>query len=409
MNMYLPHRLYLILPLLLGSLLASPRADGQIRITKPAGEKITVQLAGLTTTGDGAARVFAQTLRSNLERSGWFRVVGAGQAEVAISGSAQVRGGQLVVECRVLGTANRQQFIAQRYQHAADEARRLAHRVADDIVKAVTGYEGIASTRIVMVGVQENAKELFLCDADGEGLTQLTSDRSIAVRPRWGGSRRLTYTAYLQRFPDVFLIDLETGDRNAVANYSGLNAGGVLSPNGEDLAVILSKDGNPDLYVKNLRTGRVTRLTQTPGANEASPAWSPDGRQMVYVSDQAGRPHLYIISRDGGAPRRMTSRGRENVAPDWGPNGLIAYASREGGQYQIVVADPQGNEVHRFVDPQGAHYEDPSWAPNGRHLVCARKENYRSQIYILDIAGDRPIRLTPSRGDWFSPAWSPLQ
>ncbi len=394
--------------LLAGMLVFAPIAEGQIRITKPAGEKITIQLAGLSGGEDEASRVFLQTLQRNLDRSGWFSVVRAGQAEVSAVGSVQVRRNQLHVQCTVMGTANRQQYLSQSYRHAADDARRLAHRVADDIVEAVTGRKGIASTRILLVGVTDNARELFIMDADGGNLRQLTRDRNIVVRPRWGPTaNQLTYTGYLQRFPDVYLVELETGNRTVVANYSGLNSGGVLSPDGRDMAVILSKDGNPELYIKNLRSGRLTRLTNTPRANEASPSWSPDGRQIVYVSDQAGRPHLYIISRDGGAPRRVTSRGTANVAPDWGPNGLIAFSSRIGGRYQIAIMDPQTEQIRYLDTPDHADYEDPSWAPNGRHLVCARRENFRSSIYVLDTVGDPPVRLTQQGGDWFSPAWSP--
>ncbi len=385
-----------------------PDADAQIRISKPAGEKITIQLSGLGAGDDEPSRVFIQTLQGNLNRSGWFTVMRAGQAEVSVVGSVHTRQDQLHVQATVMGAASRQQYLGKTYRHAADDARRLAHRVADDMVEAVTGRKGIASTRIVMVGARGNAKELFLCDADGGNLIQLTRDGNISVRPRWGPrADQLTYTAYLQRFPDVFLVDLNTGNRTAVANYSGLNSGGVLSPDGQDMAVVLSKDGNPELYVKNLRSGRLTRLTNTPRANEASPSWSPDGRQIVYVSDQAGRPQLYIIARDGGAPRRVTSRGSENVAPDWGPNGLIAFAGRVGGRYQVAIMDPQTEQI-RYVDtPDYADYEDPSWAPNGRHIVCARRENFRSSIYVLDTMGDPPIRLTQQSGDWYSPAWSP--
>jgi TolB protein len=319
-----------------------------------------------------------------------------------------VRGDQLNVECRVLGATVNQQYMSKSYRHATADARRLAHRVADDIVEAVTGRKGMASTRIVLVGVTQQAKELFLCDADGGNLMQLTQDRSVVVRPRWGPKAdKITYTSYLRRFPDVYLVDVGTGGRSVVANYSGLNAGGVLSPDGRDMAVVLSKDGNPELYVKNLRSGRLTRLTQTPQAAEASPSWSPDGQQIVYVSDQAGRPHLYIISRNGGAPRRVTSRGNENVAPDWGLNGLIAFTCREGGRYKIGILDPRADQLRFIEHPDYADYEDPSWAPNGRHLVASRKENYRSTLYMIDTMGDPHIRLINQAGDWYSPSWSP--
>lgn len=385
-------------------------ASAQIRIAKPAGEKIGVSLNGLSVEPGPAADLFIATLRDNIERSGWLTVTGSGRADVAVSGSVNQRRNDVRAEIRAVGVHNQQNYLRQAYRHPADDVRRLAHQVVDDLVYAVTGHRGIATTRIIFVGQEGRNRELFMMDADGGNFEQWTRDGSVSVRPRWGPTPdKVTYTSYINHFPDVFLIDLRSGNRTAVAEYSGLNSGGVLSPSGNEMAVILSKDGNPELYVKDLKSGRLTRLTHTLQANEASPSWSPDGRHIVYVSDQAGPPHLYIISRQGGPPRRLTTRGNENVAPDWGPNGLIAFASRVGRQYHLVVMDPEGNEVYRFSDRGDASYEDPSWAPNGRHIVLGRRENFRSQIYIIDTLGDPPVRLTPSEGEWLSPAWSPHQ
>jgi len=170
--------------------------------------------------------------------------------------------------------------------------------------------------------------------------------------------------------------------------------------------MILSKDGNPELYVKHLASGQLTRLTTTKGAGEASPSWSPDGNRIVYVSDQAGTPQLFMISRNGGNPARLTGRGSQNVAPDWGPGGLIAYASLVGGHFQVYVMDPDTRETKQ-ITPGDADYEDPAWAPYGRHLACKRSVRYRSGIYLLDTMGDPPIALLEGSGDWSSPSWSP--
>jgi TolB protein len=106
-----------------------------------------------------------------------------------------------------------------------------------------------------------------------------------------------------------------------------------------------------------------------------------------------------------GRRERLTSRGSENVAPDWGPNGLIAYCSRREGRYGVHVIDPSSRE-DRPISPSDAQYEDPSWAPDGRHLACTRTEGYRSTIYLLDTLGDGPLCIVGEAGDWSSPAWT---
>lgn len=392
--------------LALCALLAAPCASAQVRVVKSAERKIVIDLSGLRAASDSASQTFSTTLENDLRLSGWFQPV-RGTGELRLIGTASRAGGSLKTVCQVYRGSDQAQLFSKSYGFEAGRARTLAHRVADDIIEAITGHKGFASARIALVGTRTGKKELYVCDADGGNLMQITRDGGIIVGPNWGpDGSTIVYTSFLRGFPDVYRVNLQSGRRDQLARYSGLNTGAALSPDGKELALILSKDGNPELYIKNLRSGRLTRLTATARATEASPSWSPDGRELVYVSDQSGTPQLYVIARTGGQPRRLSSRGIENVAPDWGPNGLIACASRSGGRYVIAIIQPADRQT-RYLASDFADYEDPSWAPDGRHLVATRSVNYQSSLYLLDTLNDPPVALLQSGGSWYSPAWSP--
>jgi TolB protein len=399
------HRhLYLIL---FSAVALSVAADAQVVIKKPGSEKSSMDFSGLTGAGDEASRTFRQVLESDLIRSGYFAKAQPGAGEFALKGSSDLRGNTLRAEVTAVGRATQQTYLNKAYSVDAAAARRMAHQVADEIVFAITGKKGFASARLALVGNRSGKKELYLADSDGKGLIQLTRDNSVSIGPVWSpDGKQLLYTSYLKGFPDIYLIDIASGGRKRIANYPGLNTGAAMSPDGRSVAMILSKDGNPDLYVKNLSSGNLTRLTDTRKAGEASPSWSPDGSEICYVSDSSGQPQLYVVSRNGGQPRRLTSRGYQNVAPDWGQNGLICYASLLGGRWTIHVMDPKTLE-DKQITPADADYEDPSWAPDGRHIACGRSVRYASKIYLLDIKGDPPLALTDYPADWYSPAWSP--
>lgn len=379
-------------------------AFAQVRVVKSADRKIAIDLSGLRTGGDPASQMFFQTLEKDLRLSGWFEPVRSA-GEVRVNGTASASGSDVNAGGQVFRLNDQAILLSKNY---SGQPRTAAHRMADDIVEAVTGHKGIASMRIVLVGNRTGKKELYLCDGDGGNLRQLTGEGRIVVGPNWGpDGNSIVYTSYMRDFPDVCRIDLSRNRREMLANYGGLNTGAAVSPDGKDLALILSKDGNPELYIKNIRSGRLTRLTATRAA-EASPDWSPDGSQLVYASDQSGigRPQLYIISRNGGTPRRISSSGSENIAPDWGPNGLITCASRTGGHYAIAVIQPSNGQTS-YLTTDGADYEDPSWAPDGRHIVAARSVNYQSALYLLDTVSDRPVALLQGGGSWYAPACSP--
>jgi TolB protein len=386
--------------LLLVTLSASVLAQDEVVVTKTAGTKSSLDLSGFTGTGPAYA-VFRQTLEADLRRSGWFTI--NRPAAYSVSGSCSGES-SLAIQCQVMDAVKSRLALSQSYAGTSASAKRLAHKVADDIIMAVKGFRGICAGRIVMVSNRTGKKELYICDADGGNLRQLTSDQTISLSPQWAPSgSHIVYTSYRRGYPDAYLVDLASGARSCIANYPGMNMAGGISPNGRE--VLLSRDGNPEIYSKPLTGGGLTRLTKTPRAGEASPTWSPDGSQIVYVSDLAGAgsPQLYIMDRSGNS-RRLTSRGRENVAPDWGPNGWIVYSSRRGGLYSIYMINPTTQE-ERLISPSDTHYEEPAWASDGRHIVCTRREGRGSKIYLLDTMGDPPVCLTPNSGDWYSPAW----
>ncbi len=371
-------------------------------VTKSGEGKITINLASYQTGRDTASRTFLSVLKADLNRSGYFRVTSTG-AELNVAGSCTFSGSQLRAGCQVYKVSSRQRLLGKSYSAAANDARGLAHRVADEIVYAVTGKKGMAAGKIAMVSSRTGRKELYVCDMDGKNVRQITKDRSIVVGPGWTpDAKNIVYTSYKRGYPNVYM----TGRGKPLSSHGGLNASGAISPNGKSMALILSRDGNPELYIKSLRTGFLKRLTQTRRGNEASPCWSPDGNHIAYVSDTSGSPQIYIIPKAGGRPQRLTSTGSESVSPDWGKNGYIVFSSRIGGRYRIAMANPAAKSL-RVLETDWADYEDPSWAPDGRHIVCSRTASYRSSIYLLDTLEDSPVALLSGSVDWYSPACSP--
>jgi TolB protein len=378
-------------------------ATAQVVVSKSAGEKMGVDLSGVQ-AGGGAAQAVRRTFENDVARSGWMEVAAPGKGTVTVRGSISESGGQVSFACVATDPAGRA-YLNATYAQPTANAIYAAHQAANDIVVKATGKPTFFLGKLALIGTRSGAKELYLADSSAQDVRQVTQDKSIALKPRWSPDNQfISYTSYLKRWPDVYTIELATGSRNRAAAYAGVNSGGAISPDGRSMVLILSKDGNPDLYVQDLSSKRLVRLTNTPRATEGSPCWAPDGSRIAYVSDASGTPQLYLITRSGGTPERLTFRGTQNVSPDWGANGLIAYQTLSGGKFQIAVIDPAAKQ-ERVITPYDASYEDPSWAPDNRHLAASRSVNYNYSVYLLDSMGDKPVALTTS-GDWYAPAWS---
>jgi TolB protein len=387
------------------------RAD-VIQVNVSGAPKQSLSLANVQASG-ATGQSFLSTLRNDLMRSGWYRLTPS-NAQVNVRGSAN--GSNATTEAINVSWPGKK-FAWNRTAKDALTTRKHAHELADAIVQSTTGEKGIAQTRLALVGGAGRAKDgmaledLYVCDYDGYNLRRLTNDSRPIVSPRWSSDNRFIYfTSYRLGYAAVYKVEVATGKMERLANFRGLSTGAVPSPkNPNKIAIILSHQGNPELYIMDATTRHLTRLTTTPLAAEASPTWSPDGSQICYVSDEPGAPHLYIVDVATKQRRRLTMAGGENVQPDWGETGIV-FATKRGCPFRIALIDPARGEASlRYLTDKNEHFESPTWAPNGRHVVTSRTQGRSSSIWIIDAMekGEKPYKpFNSSSGQWFNPAWS---
>ena len=147
------------------------------------------------------------------------------------------------------------------YQGEPRAMRRAAHLFSDDVVLHVTGGKGIAHSKIAFANDSTGVKEIYVVDYDGENLTQLTRDRSIALLPRWSrDASKIYYTTYRYNNPDMFEIDLKAGKIRPFTIYQGLNIPGGFSPDGATMVATLSRGRNPDIYSLDVASKTLKRL-----------------------------------------------------------------------------------------------------------------------------------------------------
>lgn len=394
--MQLFSRFILMTLVLLGAELASAAAP-LISIVKEGSKKDAVSLTGLNSVGPNG-RLFIQTLTRDLELSGWFKVTPNGSIRVA--GQVGEAGSGIQTRCSVTWPGKK--FDWARTSLGANDIRKQAHQLSDTMVKLLANEKGMAQSKLVFVNRKgSNRADLYMCDANGMGLRQITHDNVAAVSPRWApNGSDIYYTSFRRGYPSIYRVNIQNGSRTGLAPFRGLNTGATVSPNGAYVALILSYQGNAELYILHLASGSLRRMTNTPRGSEASPSWSPDGRSIVYVTDVTRNPQVYIVDVATRHSRRITYRGIQNVNPDWGANGLITYATKRGGGYQIATLDPRvGESSAKMVQGPAGDCEDPTWMPDGRHIVCTN----RRALYMLDTLGDPAVRLFSVAGNWMNP------
>jgi len=327
-------------------------------------------------------------------------------AEVLICGDFILKKGSASIGLRLYDLASSKLIAAKSYPLTGNY-RWVAHKMADEVIKLLTGEDGVSCTRIAFSRtLGPSHKELAAIDYDGAALEQLTSSGGMKLYPDWSPKGdRIAYCSYSDRSLNIYSLDITSRRVTTISDRKGLNTTPAFSPDGKLLAVSLTFEGNPEIYLMSPDGKNIRRLTTSP-AIDISPAFSPNGREIAFVSDRTGTPQIYIMNIDGTDQRRLTFSGSYNTSPAWSPKGdLIAFVQRQpDGSNQICVTNILGDTYLRLTST--GNNEDPVWSPDGLHLAFSSNRTGVWEIYTMDWNGANQRQITRTGGAQF-PTWSP--
>jgi TolB protein len=412
--------------------LAAPSARAAIEVNVNRGDVQPLPIAVPAFGGGQVGADIAGVIAANLQRSGLFRPLDPAtfaekdlsaavqpsfpawkqiNAQALVNGQVTVQDGRLVVDFRLWDVFSEQQLLGLQFTSSAENWRRVAHKISDQIYERLTGEKGYFDTRVVFVAESgargRRIKRLAIMDQDGANPSYLTDGSSLVMTPRFSSnSQEITYMSLKPEGSAIWLFNLETGRRESLGEYKGMVFAPRFSPDGGRVALSVERGGNSDVYVVDLRTRRSTRLTTDP-AIDTSPSFSPDGGQMVFNSDRSGSPQLYVMGSDGSNPHRISFAQGRYTTPVWSPTGeFIAFTKQTGGEFHIGVMRADGSDERILT---GSYMDEgPTWAPNGRVLMFARESaGGASKLWSVDVTG-RTLQAVPYPGEASDPAWSPL-
>ena len=327
-------------------------------------------------------------------------------AEALVWGNVLREGNQTNVHFWFLDLIERE-LTSGRYSGSVGRLRAIVHHLGNEIIRQVTGEQGILETQIAYVSKYTGNKEIHAIDFDGHNATQITTNRSINLSPAWSpDGRSIVYTCFKRRNPDLYFIERSSKNEKLFIGSAGLNAAPAWSPDGRKLAFMMRKGGSSEIFMINRDGSNLVQVTHTPHY-EASPTWSPDGKKLAFVSDRTGSPQIYIMNLSSKKMHRLTFHGSYNASPDWSPRGdRIVYCGRLDRRFDIFTIRGDGSE-NLMLTSEAGNNEDPVWSPDGRYIAFSSTRMGDPHLFVVNANGTNPRQLTRNEGGETQPSWSP--
>lgn len=380
---------------------------------------------------DTSPQKIGAIVQADLERSGQFKQMDPGVANLdensrpdmtplrqrgadhlVVGSTSRLADGRFEVRMRLWDVVRGQDLGAQSYAMPATDLRLAAHRIADFIYEKLTGDKGAFSTRIAYVtkaGVGNAQRHnLWIADADGEGaLSALTSPEPI-ISASWSpNGAQLAYVSFESRKPVVYVHEVSTGKRRLLASFRGSNSAPAWSPDGRQLSITLSRDGNSQIYAMDSAGGTEPRRLSQSGGIDTEPVYSPDGRFIYFVSDRGGPPQIYRMPAGGesaGRTERITFSGNYNISPAISPDGKrMAFISRVAGDFRLHIMDLAAQTSIALTETSAD--ERPSFAPNSKLILYVTRLAGKEALLTSTLDGRIKTRLTAQGGDIREPQW----
>jgi len=271
--------------------------------------------------------------------------------------------------------------------------------------------------RIFFLSDRQGPITLFSYDTRNRSVTQVLKNGGFDFKYAGAGPGVIA----IEQFGALYLYDLKSGKERKLdirlgadlpemrphfLNVAGRIQQADLSPTGKRAVF----EARGEILTVPAEKGDIRNITNTPGADERSPAWSPDGERIAYFSDESGEYALYIKNQNGLGEAQKIDLGNPGsffFYPYWSPDGKkIAYADKRLNLWYVDLEKrtPVRVSRDRFAEAEAAY--GAAWSPDSKWLAYTHQElSHMRSVFLFSLETGESHRVTDGMSDSFSPVF----
>ncbi|MDC0335381.1 protein tolB [Pseudodesulfovibrio sp.] len=310
------------------------------------------------------------------------------------------------IEARVFETFSGRRVVGKSYNDVGEiTLSQAADRFCSAFLEALTGKKGFYDSPIAFVRQEGKTKEIFTVLPQGRDLKRITRLGGFNLSPAWStDGSKIAFTHIGKTRHELGIYNSKTKKITMLNKGLGQT---VISPvfgDKDRLFVALNRNGATNIHELDGNMRPKKMLARSPYI-DVSPSFDRTGSKMVFTSGRAGNPHIYMMDMKTGSVRRVTTTGKYNTHPCLSPNGrYVAYTHRTSNGHRIYLHDlTTGREKQLTFGPGNDEY--PAFGPDGYFVAFSSSRSGEYKLYLSTRHGDAPRKISTGKGQAYAPAW----
>ena len=322
-----------------------------------------------------------------------------------VDGSFYKKGNVLTLNATLLNLA--EQEVLKKYIIKGDVKYPylLVYYLCDKVIKDISGYPGVAFTKIAFVKRGVLGDKLYIADF-AKANPRCIDKAPLILFPQfsWEGDK-IAYLVYKKSGYQLRVFNFVTLKRHFY-DIKGIASTPVWAPGGKELYLTLTRGKGVGIYLFNLETKELKPVLTGKGVYQASSV-SKDGRYLAYVYDLGGdKPKVFVMDLKTHKKIRLSGIKGYNTSPKFSPKGdILVYLCRRGGFTFLKEVNLKTGEKSSVILP--LFIKTFCFSPHGNYIMGYGEGYSGVGIYLIHL--DSRLFFLYLRGKSFLyPAWSRL-